>query len=65
MDDQLLRKWLERALLNYFHDAASIPYNEEEFALLQENIKKELHAEGAEDLYLVVQDVVYSYITSP
>lgn len=59
-----MRKWLKRALLDYFHDKTLIPYDEKELALLQENIKKELHAEEAEDLYLVVQDIVYSYITS-
>ncbi len=33
------------------------------FLFLQERIKKELQTEEAEDPYLTVQDVVYSFIT--
>ncbi|SFD71160.1 YqzH-like protein [Bacillus sp. OV194] len=63
MENQLLRKWLEKALLDYFYEKEAIPYAEKDYALLQERIKKELQTEEAEDPYLTVQDVVYSFIT--
>ncbi|MCQ6266124.1 YqzH family protein [Fictibacillus sp. WQ 8-8] len=63
MENQLLRKWLEKALLDYFYEKEAIPYTEKDYALLQERIKKELQTEEAEDPYLTVQDVVYSFIT--
>ncbi|RXY98633.1 hypothetical protein [Fictibacillus sp. S7] len=41
MEEHLLRKWLEKALLTYFNDKKTIPYTEKEYALLLEHIQKE------------------------
>ncbi|MDN4074658.1 MULTISPECIES: YqzH family protein [Fictibacillus] len=63
MENRLLRKWLEKALLDYFYHKECIPYTEKEYTLLEEQIKKELQTEEAEDPYLTVQDVVYTFVT--
>ncbi|SCC00675.1 YqzH-like protein [Fictibacillus enclensis] len=63
MEEHLLRKWLEKALLTYFDDKETIPYTEKEYALLLEHIQKEWQTAEGSDPYLAVQDVVYDFVT--
>jgi YqzH-like protein len=60
---ELLKKMIRNCFLQYQHDAESIPLTEEEYKHLCQKIIKAKEQVRDSDIYELVQDVVYEYLT--
>lgn len=63
MDIVLIKKMIRNSLYKYQHDDASIPLTTADYEELYKRILH-MYEEGKEDLYEIVEDVVYEYLTN-
>ncbi|RBW70389.1 YqzH family protein [Bacillus taeanensis] len=63
MNKSLIKKMLINCLTDYFGAPEAIPLTAIEYDLLIDKIKTQYTHANKEALYIIIQDVVYDYIT--
>ncbi|WP_078545906.1 YqzH family protein [Litchfieldia alkalitelluris] len=63
MDEKLLQKMIRNCFLQYHHNLDSVPLTAEEYTELMILIKKEKELNPDQDIYDVINDFVYEYLT--
>ncbi|WP_261129320.1 YqzH family protein [Bacillus sp. Marseille-Q3570] len=64
MEKKLLRKMIDRCVVDYFGDLELSPLTEDEYDELIEQVTIDLHTQQAEEVFAIVHDKVYSYLSS-
>ncbi|MGP4081023.1 YqzH family protein [Pseudalkalibacillus sp. R45] len=64
MEKKLLRKMIDRCLVDYFGDLELSPLTEDEYDDLVEQVALDLHAQQEEEVFAIVHDKVYSYLSA-
>lgn len=63
MDEKWLAKLVRNCLLQYGYDTESFPLNDSEWRQLREKILSAKTNDEEMDMYEIVNDVIYEYIT--
>lgn len=63
MDEKLLQKMIRNCFLQYHHDLDSVPLTAKEYTELINLIKKEKESNPDQDIYDLINDLVYEYLT--
>ncbi|SDP90110.1 YqzH-like protein [Litchfieldia salsa] len=63
MDEKLLHKMIQKCFLQYNHNLESVPLTKEEYLDLLVEIKQVLAINPNENLYDIINDLVYEYLT--
>ncbi|MGM0834665.1 MAG: YqzH family protein [Bacillota bacterium] len=63
MENKLLRKMIRNCFIQYQHDLESVPLSEEDYIRMTAEITELLQKEEASDVFEVVNDVVYEYLS--
>jgi hypothetical protein len=63
MDEKLLQKMIRKCFLQYNHDLESVPLTTVEYENLLSEIKQALVLHPDENLYDMINDIVYDYLT--
>ncbi|MGG6437274.1 YqzH family protein [Saccharococcus caldoxylosilyticus] len=63
LEEKWLRKLIRNCFLQYGYDNESLPLNNEEWKQLCAKILAKKTDDGDMDLYEIVHDVIYDYIT--
>ncbi|WP_417899793.1 YqzH family protein [Bacillus haimaensis] len=63
MENKLLRKMIRNCFIQYQHDLESVPMSEEDYIRMTAEITEILQKEGDSDVFEVVNDVVYEYLS--
>lgn len=61
---RLICKMIQKSMIQYNHEPASIPLNDEEYDRLADMVLKALKETPALDLHEIIEDIVYDYLTS-
>lgn len=64
MEEKLLQKMLRNTFYQYQHDSESIPVTDSECQALMTKIKKLMEVDPSAEIYDIINDVVYEYLTS-
>ncbi|WP_221565410.1 YqzH family protein [Alkalihalobacillus sp. TS-13] len=64
MEKKLLRKMIDRCLVNYFGDLELSPLTEDEYDELIEQVTFDLNTQQEEEVFTIVHDKVYSYLSA-
>jgi len=63
VENKLLRKMIRNCFIQYQHDLESVPLSEEDYIRMTAEITEILQKEDASDVFEVVNDVVYEYLS--
>ncbi|WP_404442898.1 hypothetical protein LG307_13645 [Sutcliffiella horikoshii] len=63
MERNLVKKMIRNCFIQYQHDWESVPLSEEEYEKMAEEIKELIANDPESDVYEVVQDAVYEYLS--
>jgi hypothetical protein len=63
MEKTLINKMIRNCLTQYGYGAASVPLSEQDYENLSDKILTIKAQETSEDLYAIIHDVVYEYLT--
>ena len=63
MENKLLRKMIRNCFIQYQHDLESVPLSEEDYIRMTAEVTEILQKEDAFDVFEVVNDVVYDYLS--
>lgn len=64
MEEKLIKKMITSCFLQYNHDLDSVPLSEEEYKALYEEICAAKAKDPGHDLFELIEDAVYSYLTA-
>ncbi|WP_408006663.1 YqzH family protein [Pseudalkalibacillus sp. A8] len=64
MEKKLVKKMIDRCLVDYFGDLEFSPITEVEYDALIDDIVSEVHNQPHEDVFALVHDKIYSYLAS-
>lgn len=63
MERNLVKKMIRNCFIQYQHDFESVPLNEEEYEKMAGEVNRLTSEDPALDVFEVVQDVVYEYLS--
>ncbi|WP_204417687.1 YqzH family protein [Bacillus tianshenii] len=63
MENKLLRKMIRNCFIQYQHDLESVPLSEEDYIRMTAEITEILRTDDASDVFEIVNDVVYEYLS--
>lgn len=63
MERNLVKKMIRNCFIQYQHDWESVPLSEEEYEKMAEEIKELIANDPESDVFEVVQDAVYEYLS--
>jgi hypothetical protein len=63
VENKLLRKMIRNCFIQYQHDLESVPLSEEDYIRMTAEITEILQKEETSDVFEVVNDVVYEYLS--
>lgn len=63
LNDVFLDKLLGKCLARYFGEADSPPLSKNEITELKVKIREAVNGESGEELYMIIEDVVYDHLT--
>ncbi|UAL45932.1 YqzH family protein [Sutcliffiella horikoshii] len=63
MERNLVKKMIRNCFIQYQHDFESVPLNEEEYEKMASEVNQLTSEDPALDVFEVVQDVVYEYLS--
>jgi len=63
MERKLVKKMIRNCFIQYQHDWESVPLSEEEYEKMAEEIKESIANDPESDVYEVIQDAVYEYLS--
>ncbi|WP_404346721.1 hypothetical protein LG311_13490 [Sutcliffiella horikoshii] len=63
MERNLVKKMIRNCFIQYQHDFESVPLNEEEYEKMAGEVNQLTSEDPALDVFEVVQDVVYEYLS--
>lgn len=64
MDKKLIRKMVQKCLLQYRHDDDALPFSEDDFKKLYGRISELKAREPEAELHEIIQDVVYEFLAT-
>lgn len=64
MEKKLIRKMIQKCLLQYRHDEESLPFSEEEFEEFYRKITEIKTQEPEADLHEIINDAVYEFLAT-
>ncbi len=63
MERNLVKKMIRNCFIQYQHDFESVPLNEEEYEKMASEVNQLTSEDPTLDVFEVVQDVVYEYLS--
>lgn len=63
MERNLVKKMIRNCFIQYQHDFESVPLNEEEYEKMAEEVSKAVAEDSDLQVFDVVNDVVYEYLS--
>ncbi|WP_404428514.1 YqzH family protein [Sutcliffiella horikoshii] len=63
MERNLVKKMIRNCFIQYQHDFESVPLNEEEYEKMAGEVNRLTSEDPTLDVFEVVQDVVYGYLS--
>jgi len=63
MERKLVKKMIRNCFMQYQHDLESVPLNEEEYKKMAEEVSRALAEDSNLEVFDVVNDVVYEYLS--
>ncbi|WP_404468310.1 YqzH family protein [Sutcliffiella horikoshii] len=63
MEKNLVKKMIRNCFIQYQHDFESVPLNEEEYEKMAGEVNRLTSEDPSLDVFEVVQDVVYEYLS--
>ncbi|KPB03806.1 YqzH family protein [Bacillus sp. CHD6a] len=63
MERNLVKKMIRNCFVQYQHNVESVPLSEEEYEKMAEEVSKVVAQDPASDVFDVVNDVVYEYLS--